>query len=461
MTTISPIHLRFSQELRATLKLSAPLAIAQLAQVGMGVTDTVLLGALGGDAIAAGGLGGAMFFMSIMILQGIASSCGIAIAHARGADTPERIAPYLRAGFVLATAALVPALVLLWNVEPVLLLINEPADLARNVRDFDRILFLGAPALMWLATLRVYLASMNHPRMVMMVAFGGLVVNGLLNYGLIHGAFGLPEMGLLGSATATATTTWLMFFATYTWIKLVPAISAYVHRGPIEWPLVRELFTLGWPIAITIAVEALLFMAGALMMGTISVTALAAHQITINVASMAFMVPLAVGQAANVRVGYHMGAGEPRMARQAGFAALTLGVGFMCFSALAMFTLPYQIALLFSLDPNNAKDAEVIALVVPLLMISAFFQIFDGAQTVAVGALRGLKDTRTPMILAGIGYWVIGFPVAWIMAFNMGIGPTGVWWGLAIGLLIASVVLNARFLRRTKQLIAEKAAAAL
>ncbi|MBL8629661.1 MAG: MATE family efflux transporter, partial [Rhodospirillaceae bacterium] len=150
-----------------------------------------------------------------------------------------------------------------------------------------------------------------------------------------------------------------------------------------------------------------------------------------------------------------------RLARQAGFAAWTLGVGFMAISATVMFTLPYQIAMLFSLDPNDAKDAEVIALVVPLLMISAFFQVFDGAQTIAVGALRGLKDTRTPMILAGIGYWVIGFPVAWIMAFNMNIGPTGVWWGLAIGLLVAAVVLNARFLRRTKQLIMEKATAAV
>ncbi|MBL8629246.1 MAG: MATE family efflux transporter, partial [Rhodospirillaceae bacterium] len=319
MTTAPSTHFRFRQELRATLKLSAPLAIAQLAQVGMGVTDTVLLGALGGEAIAAGGLGSALFFMSIMILQGIASSAGIAIAHARGADTPERIAPYLRAGFVLATAALVPGMLILWNVEPLLLLINEPADLARNVRDFDRILFLGAPALMWLATLRVYLASMSHPRMVMMVAFGGLVMNGVLNYGLIHGAFGLPEMGLLGSATATAITTWTMFIVTYSWIKLVPALGMHVRRGLIEWThliewsLVRELFILGWPIAITIAVEALLFMAGALMMGTISVTALAAHQITINVASMTFMVPLAIGQAANVRVGYHMGSGAPRL----------------------------------------------------------------------------------------------------------------------------------------------------
>jgi MATE family multidrug resistance protein len=455
MTIAPPPPLRFSQELRTTLKLSAPLAMAQIAQVGMGVTDTVLLGALGGDAIAAGGLGSAMYFMSIMILQSVAASAGITIAHARGAEAMRRIAPNLRAGFVLATLALIPGMALLWNIEPLLVLIGQPPELAKAVSDYDRILFLGAPALMWLTTFRVYLASMNHPRMVMIVALGGLIMNGLLNYGLIHGAWGLPEMGFLGSATATAITVWVMLIVTYAWIKGTGALGEHVKRGPVEWPLVRELFRLGWPIAMTVAVEALLFTAGALMMGNISVTALAAHQITINVASMTFMVPLSIGQAANVRVGYHMGAGAPLMARQAGLAALTLGIGFMCFSALVMFTLPHEIALLFSLRPDDPKDAEVIALVVPLLMISAFFQIFDGAQTVAVGALRGLKDTRTPMILAGIGYWVIGFPVAWIMAFNMGIGPTGVWWGLAIGLLVAAVVLNVRFLRRTKQLIVE------
>ncbi|MBL8645323.1 MAG: MATE family efflux transporter [Rhodospirillaceae bacterium] len=456
--TIQP--LRFNQELRATFKLAGPLAIAQLAQIGMGVTDTVLLGALGGEAIAAGGLGAAIFFTSIMILQGVASSSGILIAHARGADALERIAPVFRAGLLIATFMLAPALLLLWNLEPLLAMINQPGDLAVNVSGYVRVLLAGAAALLWLANLRVYLASMNHPRMVMAVSFGGLIVNGFLNYGLIHGAFGLPEMGLIGSATATAITTWGMLIVTYAWIKLVPALSRYVTRGPIEWPLVRELLGLGWPIAVTIAVEALLFTAGALMMGTISVTALAAHQVTINVASLAFMVPMSIGHAANVRVGYYMGAKEPVLARQAGVAALVLGVGFMFFTAFIMFVAPHQIALLFSLDPADPKDAEVIALVVPLLMISAFFQIFDGAQTVAVGALRGLKDTRTSMILAGVSYWLIAFPIAWLMAFTWGLGPLGVWWGLAIGLLVAAVVLNARFVWLTNRLIGEKLAVA-
>jgi len=454
------LPLRFNQELRATLKLSAPLAVAQLAQVGMGVTDTVLLGALGRDALAAGGLGGALFFMLAMILQGPAQASGILIAHARGADTPERIAPTLRCGFVLATLAFLPLAAMLWEIETLLIAIGEPASLAADVQTYCRTVLLGAPAMMWLGTQRTYLASMNYPRMVMMVSFAGLILNGVLTYGMIHGRFGLPELGFVGSPAATAITLWVMMIITYVWIAWVPALSRYVTRGSIDWALVRELFMLGWPIAITVAVEALLFLVGALMMGVIGVAPLAAHQVAINIASVTFMIPLATSQAANVRVSFHMGAGSPRAARQAGFAALVLGVGFMFVAAVLMFIFPREIALLFNLDPTKPEDAEAIALVVSLLWICAVFQVFDGAQVIAVGALRGLKDTRIPMILAGIGYWLIGFPVAWILAFTLDMGPTGVWWGLALGLLVAAVVLNVRFLRLTKRLINESPAPA-
>ena len=157
-----------------------------------------------------------------------------------------------------------------------------------------------------------------------------------------------------------------------------------------------------------------------------------------------------MGQAANVRVGFYMGAGDPRAARRAASAALLLGVGFMAVAAAVMLIAPYQIALLFNLDPRT--DAEVIALVVRLLAICAFFQVFDGAQTIAAGALRGLKDTRVPALLAGLSYWAVGFPSAWALGFPMGWGPTGVWWGLAISLAVTAVVLNVRFWRLSAKL---------
>jgi MATE family multidrug resistance protein len=284
------------------------------------------------------------------------------------------------------------------------------------------------------------------------VAVAALFVNGLLNYGLIHGAFGLPEMGLLGSCTATLIAVWGMMLATAAGMRR--ARVQRVAPSPIEWKVVRELVSLGWPIAITLGVEIALFLVGALMMGVLGTTSLAAHQVAINVASMTFMVPLAMAQAANVRVGFHMGAASPVAARRAAKAAFMLGVGFMTLSAAVMLAAPTQIALLFNLDPGKPADAEVIKVVVELLTICAFFQIFDGAQTIAAGALRGLKDTHVPALLAGLSYWGVGFPVAWTLGFPMAWGATGIWWGLALGLATAAVVLNARFWRLSGRLTA-------
>ncbi len=452
MTTPVP---HFSQEIRTTLTLAAPLALAQLAQMGMGLTDTVLLGALGRDALAAGGLGAGLFFTTAMVVQGLTMSVGILVAHARGAALPEKVAPLLRAGYVLTALTAIPLMLILWNAESLLLALGEPPRLAHDVERYVRILLFAAPASMWLGVQRSYLTAMDRTRLVMMVSFAALIINGVLNYSLIHGKFGLPEMGYLGSATATLIAVWIMFGATAAGMRRVrPTPAKFIA---VDWPVVRELLTLGWPIALTLGVEIMLFLVGALMMGVLGTTALAAHHVAIQVASLTFMVPLAVNQAANARVGFYMGAQMPFAARRAGFAAITLGVSFMAAMALLLLAAPYEIALLFNLKPDKPEDAAVIALIVQLLAICALFQVFDGAQTIAAGALRGMKDTRVPALLAGLSYWAIGFPVAWTLGFPLGLGPVGIWWGLAFGLAAAAVVLNIRFLRLSGRLV--KAAA--
>lgn len=450
MTTLHTT--RFPQELAATLRLAAPLALAQLAQMGMGLTDTIMLGALGRDALAGGGLGAGVYFTITTVLQGLVFGVGILVAHARGAETLDKIPAILRGGFVIATLVAVPLMVALWNVEPLLTALGEPAPLTHDVTRYLHILLFAAPASLWLAVQRSYLAAMGHTRLVMAVAVAALFANGLLNYGLIHGKFGLPEMGYLGSCVATLLAVWGMMLGTAAGMHR--ARASQKSDGPIQWPVVRELLALGWPIAVTMGVETILFLVGALMMGVLGATALAAHQVALNIASLTFMVPLAVAQAANVRVGFHMGAGSPHAARRAALSAFVLGVGFMAMAAATMLTAPYQIAFLFNLRPDRPADAEVITLVVQLLAICAFFQIFDGAQTIAAGALRGLKDTRVPAMLAGFSYWAIGFPVAWILGFPMGWGPVGIWWGLAVGLAAAAVVLNTRFWRLSGRLTA-------
>ncbi|MSO96666.1 MAG: MATE family efflux transporter [Rhodospirillaceae bacterium] len=447
---------RFSQEFRATLKLALPLAAAQLAQMGMGITDTVMVGALGRDALAAGGLAAASFFSITAVLQGGLIGVGILIAHARGADDLARISPVLRSGAVLAlliTACIVPVF---WFAEPLLLAIGEPEMIARDVGAYIRILVLCTPATMWLAMQRSTLAAMSHTRPVMMIGIGALFMNGVLNYALIHGAWGFPEMGLMGSATASAITIWAMSLAMAAAIGRIPELRGHTARAHVEWGVVRELVHLGWPIAITFGVEILLFLMAALLIGTLGATAMAAHNVTINAASLTFMVPLAIGQAANIRVGFHLGAKSPRAAQRAAIVALELGVVFMTMTAIIMFTLPREIALLFNLNPARPADVDVIAMVVQLLTIAAWFQVFDGAQCIAAGALRGFKDTRVPMVMASVGYWAIGFPVAWALGFPLNLGAAGIWWGLALGLAMAAVFLGARLWRVSTKAIAER-----
>ncbi|MHB1207646.1 MAG: MATE family efflux transporter, partial [Rhodospirillaceae bacterium] len=321
--TPAPTPPTFPQEVRATLRLTLPLAGGLLSYIGMALTDTILLGGLGRDALAAGGLAVAIFSTLTMVLHGFVASIGILVAHAQGGRKGENIPPILRAGFLLATLAAVPLMIILWWIEPLLLAIGEPQALAEAVAHYDRILMAGVLPSLWLAAQRSYLTAMHRPRVVMVISVCALLLNGFLNYGLMHGAWGLPAMGYLGSATATMLVLWGMFAATTAVMGRDERHAAV--RGPLKREVVAELAGLGWPIAGTYAVEILMFTVGALMMGVLGPTALAAHQVAISVASATFMVPLAASQAANVRVGYHMGAGLPAAARRAGHAAFLLG----------------------------------------------------------------------------------------------------------------------------------------
>ncbi len=447
MTATSPSRLTFGQETTATLRLATPLAAAAVAQMGMGLTDTILLGSLGRDALAAGGLGAGLFFTTTAIMQAAMTGVGVLVAHARGARAHDQVSPIFRAGTLLALFASAPVMLLLAFLEPLLLLIGEPGQLAHDVGQYERILLLAVPASLLLGTQRTYLAAIDRPHVVMAVTIIAVVLNGLLNYGLLHGAWGLPNMGYLGSATASTIALWVMAGATALVIRSQSSMRTHLFMGKLDWTILRELFHMGWPIAATVAVELALFAASGLMMGVLGNTALAAHQVAINIASTTFMVPFAVSQAVNVRVGFHLGTGDPRAAQRAGLVAFMLGIGFMVLAAIIFLAAPRRLALLFNLDPSNPGDADVIALVIKLLAVGAVFQVFDGAQVIAAGILRGYKDTRVPMVMAAFSYWGIGFPVAWALAFAMNAGPASVWWGLAIGLMAATAFLGVRFWR--------------
>jgi MATE family multidrug resistance protein len=433
-----------------TARLAAPLAIAQLSQMAMAVTDTILLGSLGPNALAAGGLGAALFFVVVTLLQGVLTSVSVSVAHARGARAEHRVPHIYWTGLALTVLLAVPAFVLLSFAHPVLLAFGEPAALARDVGEYTNVLRWAAlGSLIGVGMMRSFLPAIGAAKRLLWVSLAGVVVNGVLNYGLIHGAYGLPRLGFLGSATATTCTVWLSAITLVILLHGRERYRRFVTAARPNVPLMGELFGIGWPVAITYGVESTLFLATGLMVGLLGQAQLAAHQIALNVASVSFMVPLAIGQAANVRVGYWSGAGQPLAARHAGFVALGLGVAFMSLSGLVLVVAPRAIVGLY-LHLDDPSGSQTVALATSLLGVAAVFQIVDGMQTVASGCLRGLKDTRVPMIAAAFGYWGVGFPTGYTLAFHFGLGARGLWWGLAAGLASVALLLTLRFARKSR-----------
>jgi MATE family multidrug resistance protein len=436
-----------------TARLAAPLAISQLSQMAMGVTDTILLGSLGPDALAAGGLGANLFFVVVTLLQGVLTSVSASVSHARGANDEARV-PYIYwTGLVLSLLLAIPAFALLSFAREILLAFNEPAILAGNVGEYCAVLRWAAPgSLIGIGMMRAFLPAIGAAKRLLWVAIGGVFVNGFLNYGLIHGAYGLPKYGFLGSAAATTFTVWTTALVLIAILHLRPRYRHFVIAARPRLPLMGELFGVGWPVAITYGVESTLFLVTGMTVGLLGAAPLAAHQIALNVASVAFMVPLAIGQAANVRVGYWIGAGQPLAARHAGFVAILLGVGFMALSGCVLVLAPHAIVGLY-LHLDDPKNAQTVTLATSLLGVAAVFQVVDGMQTVASGTLRGLKDTRVPMLAAAFGYWGIGFPTGYMLAFHFGGGTRGLWWGLAAGLATVAVLMTLRFHRLSRRMV--------
>ena len=450
----------YSRHAVDTARLAAPLAISQLAQMAMGVTDTILLGSLGPDALAAGGLGANLFFVVVVLLQGVLTSVSVSVSHARGANRDHVVPNIYWSGIVLSLLLAIPAFALLSFAEPILLAFHEPATLAANVGRYCAVLRWAAPgSLIGVGMMRAFLPAIGAAKRLLWVSIGGVFLNGFLNYGLIHGAYGLPRIGFLGSATATTITVWSIALVLIATLHLRRRFKHFVVASRPRLPMMGELFGIGWPVAITYGVESTLFLATGITVGTLGEAQLAAHQIALNVASVAFMVPLAIGQAANVRVGYWMGAGQPLAARHAGFVAIALGVSFMALSGCVLVLAPRAIVGLY-LHLDDPKNAATVALAASLLGVAAVFQIVDGMQTVASGVLRGLKDTRVPMLAAALGYWGIGFPTGYMLAFHFDGGTKGLWWGLAAGLASVAGLMTLRFDRMSRKLVKRDAVSA-
>lgn len=433
--------------MQRTLTLALPLILAQLAQVSMGLVDTLMVGRLGGEALAGIALGGNLFFFALIVGLGVMAAVGPTVSQAYGAGDLETGSRATRQSFYIALLLSVPAFVLFWRAESLLLLMGQEPQTAALAGAWLRAICWGYLPSLWLGGLRGLLEGLSRPRPVMFIAFLGIGLNIVINYTLIFGHFGFPALGAVGTGWASAFVYWVMFLAAAFYVhRALPSFGIFASFPRPDLALLRNLFLIGLPIGLMSSFESGLFSVAAILMGTFGTASLAAHQIAIQTASFTFMIPLGLAAATAVRVGQAVGRRDPAEARRSGWIGIALSAIFMSLTALTFWFLPERIASLF-LKAGDPANADVIRTAAQFLAFVAAFQIFDGLQVSAAGALRGLKDTRVPMLISLLSYWGIGFSSGVIFAFPLGLGGSGLWLGLVLGLVAAAFLLVLRFHR--------------
>jgi MATE family multidrug resistance protein len=441
-------------EARALAMLAAPLIITQLAQMATMTTDVFLLGRLSQTALAAAAIGNTVFYFAWLVGGGPASAVSPMIAHILGARERDRagVRGSLRMGLWAIAITSAPMMLVMWETRPILLALGQAPALAAQASLFVRALTFGLPFALGFLVLRNFANALGRPRAPMWVMGATIAWNALAGYALIFGHFGAPRLGIVGSGIATASSALFSFLAMLLVIQLTPAMRRYRLFRRFTRPVrarLAEVFRLGMPIGMTMIFEAMMFNCMTLVMGRFGTASLAAHQIALNFASITFMVPLGLGMASTVRVGLAMGAGDPARARQAGLTAMALSVAFMIPCGLIMVLFGSRIAGLY-LGGRTGADAAVIAMAGLFMKAAAAFQVFDALQVVGAQSLRGLKDARMPMILAGASYWLVGIPTCLLLGLVLDMRGLGIWIGFVVALGVAALLLCLRFQRLTR-----------
>jgi MATE family multidrug resistance protein len=417
--------------------------------MAMGLISTLMLGGLGAQALAAGGLATNLFFTFLIILQGALSGAGVLAATEIGAQRAPLVPAIYWSGMAIAAGLALPLFVLLSMPGPLLQAMGQNDALVSDVGRYLHVLRWGVPGgLVGVGMMRQFLPAIGLQRLLLWVMPAGIAVHAALNQMLIHGIGGFAGFGFEGSAAAIVVT---LSGLAAGMLGFLHGHRTFRHFVAPAWPrlaLIRAMLVIGLPVGATFAVEVGLFLAIGILAGALGPEVLAAHTIALSVSSVTFMVPLSIGQAANVRVANAMGAGNHAAARRAGFSAIGLSMAFMVAAALMLRLTPGVFVAAY-LGKKTAANAATAALASRLLRVAGMFQVADGTQVAAAGALRGLQDTRVPLILASIGYWGVGFWAGRYFAFNGGLGAVGLWWGLCVGLAAVAVCLTARFALRS------------
>ncbi len=456
-TAIEQFRAGWAEEAARLVQLSWPIILTNIGGVVIQTTDVVMIGWLGAEELAASALAANVRFVLLLFSIGIIAAISPMMAQALGRRriNVREVRRTVRQGLWVAIIVGLPASFLIWRIDLILSILGQDPALIALAEPYAHAAVFGfLPGLLFV-TLRNFIAALERPAAAMVVSLIGILFNALADYALIFGKFGMPELGLLGAGIATALTEGFLLISLLGYILLDRQFRRYSLLGRFwrsDWQRFAEIWRLGLPIAITLVMEIGLFSSAGFLMGWIGTAELAAHQIALQCAAVTFMVPLGLSQAATIRVGLAVGRENPSAVYRAGMTAIVLGMLFMAVMAAIMLSWPEAIVALF-LDETGNAHLEVAGFAVTFLMMAALFQVFDAGQVVGIGCLRGLKDTRTPMLYAIISYWFIGLSCSAGLAFGLDLGGVGIWTGLIIALAVAAALLIVRFIRQHAQLM--------
>ncbi|MDP5085745.1 MAG: MATE family efflux transporter [Yoonia sp.] len=446
---MEPVAQTYQDHSRAIWKLGMPLILSNLAQFAIHMTDTVMLGWYDVTALAASTIAGTLFFVIFIVGGGFAQAVTPLVAAAAEERDEVQVRRVTRMGLWLSIFyGLAVTIPFFWT-EDILIAIGQDAEVARLSHIYLQIVIWQMVPALIIMTLKSFLAAMEHTAIILWATIGTAVMNGFVNYALIFGNWGMPELGIKGAAIASLSVTAVTVVILVIYIlRTLPQFQLFKNFWRSDTEILKRVYLLGWPIGLTSLAEGGLFAASAVMMGWIGAIELAAHGIAIQLASLTFMVHIGFSQAATVRAGRALGRKDEPSLRRGGITAIGMSALYAVVTSLIFLSIPETLVSLF-IDPNEPERATLLRIGASLVMVAALFQLVDGLQVLALGLLRGVQDTTVPMVMATISYWVIGLPVSYILAFPLGYGAVGLWLGLVIGLAVAAALLLWRFWARS------------
>ncbi|MFQ3459893.1 MATE family efflux transporter [Bradyrhizobium sp. UFLA01-814] len=434
-------------ELSEIAKLALPMVVTLLGQIAMMTTDLAFIGRIGAESVAALALAGRVYFVGLTFGMGLLAASAAVAAQAFGANNLSVVRRSLRMGLWAGLLLSLPTVAFSLLGEKILLSLGQAPGAARLAQQYLFGLVWGAAPALWFLAIRSFMVAVNRPKPVLWITLAAIPLNALLACLLIYGKLGLPRLELFGAGLATSLVNFGMVLAGLCSAAMCRPFRDYkalAHLWRFDWPLMWQLIVIGTPISVAFLMQCGTVSAAALLMGLISTEALAAHQITLQVTGILFMIASGISMAAAVRVGHAVGRNDGPGIKRAGLAAMLLGVVIAAMLTVAVITARFEIAEFFMGGPTKEADAAI-GLAATLLLVAASSFITDAMHNIASGSLRGLKDTRMSVLFAAIGHWLVGFSLSYVLGFWIGLGPMGIWLGLSIGTMIYAGLLVRRF----------------